>query len=161
LINYPDSQRYRLGVNYQQVPVNAAKCPVMSNHRDGLGRADDNYGRLPHYQPNSFGQWVDQPEYAEPPLKIDGNAAMFDFREDDDDYYTQPRKLFQLMTPAQQQVLFENTGRNMGDAPDFIKQRHIDNCTRCDRNYGEGVAKALGMSAKSPEELSPKPELAE
>ncbi|MFP3978738.1 catalase [Marinobacter sp. KMM 10035] len=161
LINYPDSQRYRLGVNYQQIPVNGAKCPVMSNHRDGLGRVDGNYGSLPHYQPNSFGQWRDQPEYAEPPLKIDGNAAMFDFREDDDDYYSQPRALFQLMTPAQQQVLFENTGRNMGDAPDFIKQRHIDNCTRCDRAYGEGVAKALGMSVKSPDELDPNPELAE
>ncbi|MBO1519067.1 catalase [Oceanisphaera pacifica] len=161
LINYPDSQRYRLGVNYQQVPVNAAKCPVMSNHRDGSSRADDNYGSLPHYQPNSFGQWKDQPEYAEPPFKIDGDAAMFDFREDDDDYYSQPRKLFQLMTSEQQQVLFENTARNMGDAPDFIKQRHIDNCTRCDPDYGAGVAKALGMSVKSLGTLSSKPELAE
>ncbi|GAB2499854.1 catalase [Arenimonas alkanexedens] len=161
LINYPDSQRYRLGVNYQQVPVNAAKCPVMSNHRDGLGRSDGNYGGLPHYQPNSFGQWMDQPEFAEPPLKIDGNAAMFNFREDDDDYYSQPRKLFQLMTAEKQKLLFENTARNIMGAPDFIKQRHIDNCTRCDRAYGKGVADALGMSIKSPEDLSAKPELAE
>jgi catalase len=161
LINYPDSQRYRLGVNYQQVPVNAAKCPVMSNHRDGAGRTDGNYGSLPHYQPNSFNQWVDQPEYAEPPLNIDGNAAMFDFREDDDDYFSQPRKLFRLMTAEKQQLLFENTARNIASAPEFIRQRHIDNCTRCDRDYGEGVAKALGMSVKSPAELSDKPELAE
>ncbi len=33
----------------------------------------------------------------------------------------------------------------MGDAPDNIKQRHIDNCTQADPAYGKGVAKALGL----------------
>jgi catalase len=145
LFNYADAQRYRLGVNYQQIPVNAARCPVFSNHRDGQGRVDDNYGGRPHYEPNSFGQWQEQPDYAEPPLKISGNADHWNFREDDDDYFSQPRALFHLMSPAQQQVLFNNTAGAMGDAPALIKQRHIDNCTRCDPAYGAGVAKALGM----------------
>jgi catalase len=61
LTNYADAQRYRLGTNYQQIPVNAARCPVHSNHRDGIGRVDGNYGRLPHYEPNSFHQWQEQP----------------------------------------------------------------------------------------------------
>lgn len=162
LINYADAQRYRLGVNYHQIPVNAPRCPVMSNHRDGTGRVDGNYGSLPHYQPNSFGQWLEQPEYREPPLKITGDADFWNYREDDDDYFSQPRALFQLMSTAQQQVLFDNTARAMGDAPDFIKQRHIDNCTRCDPAYGAGVAVALGMEAPSPETLArTSPELAE
>jgi catalase len=145
LFNYADAQRYRLGVNYQQIPVNKARCPVLSNHRDGSGRVDGNYGGLPHYEPNSFSQWQEQPEYREPPLKIRGDADFWNFREDDNDYYSQPRALFRLMTPAQRQVLFENTARAMGDAPGFIKQRHVDNCTKCDPAYGAGVAKALGM----------------
>ncbi|MBL0021810.1 MAG: catalase [Sphingomonadales bacterium] len=145
LINYADAQRYRLGVNYQQIPVNAARCPVFSNHRDGQGRVDANYGGTLHYEPNSFGQWQEQPEFREPPLKISGNADHWNFREDDDDYFSQPRALFQLMTPVQQQALFGNTAAAMGDAPDFIKQRHIDNCTKCDPAYGAGVKKALGM----------------
>ncbi|RZJ94836.1 MAG: catalase, partial [Novosphingobium sp.] len=139
----------------------APRCPAFSNHRDGQGRVDANYGSLPHYQPNSFGQWVDQPDFREPPLQIDGNADFWNFREDDDDYFTQPRKLFQLMSPAQQQALFDNTAGAMGDAPDFIKQRHIDNCTRCDPAYGAGVAKALGMTVKSPDQLPAQPELAD
>lgn len=147
LVNYADAQRYRLGTNYHQIPVNKARCPVFSNHRDGAGRVDDNYGGLPHYEPNSFSQWQEQPEYREPPLKISGNADFWNFREDDDDYFTQPRALFRLMSPAQQQVLFENTARAMGDAPAFIKQRHIENCTRCDPAYGAGVARALEMAA--------------
>jgi catalase len=52
------------------------------------------------------------------------------------------------MTPAQQQLLFENTARAMGDARLHIKQRHVDNCTRSDPAYGAGVAKALGLDLK-------------
>ncbi|MEO7935193.1 MAG: catalase [Dokdonella sp.] len=151
LINYADAQRYRLGTNYQQIPVNAARCPVHSNHRDGIGRVDGNYGSVPHYEPNSFHQWQQQPQFREPPLKINGNADHWDFREDDSDYYKQPGDLFRLMTSAQQQVLFDNTARAMGDAPDFIKQRHVDNCSKADPAYGVGVAtalRALGSSVR-------------
>lgn len=162
LFAYADAQRYRLGVNYHQIPVNAPRCPVMTNHRDGTGRMDGNYGSLPHYQPNSFGQWLEQPEYREPPMKIDGNADFWNFREDDDDYFSQPRALFNLMSAEQKQVLFDNTARAMGDALDFIKQRHINNCTRCHPDYGAGVAKALGMEAPSAEMLEGvSPDLAE
>jgi catalase len=143
LFNYADAQRYRLGTNYQQIPVNRARCPVNSNHRDGIGRVDGNYGRLPHYEPNSFNQWQEQPQFREPPLRIGNIADWFDFRQDDADYFKQPGDLFRLMTPAQQQVLFDNTARAMGDAPDFIKQRHIDNCSRADPAYGAGVAAAV------------------
>ena len=47
------------------------------------------------------------------------------------------------MNDAQKQALFGNTAAAMGDAPDFIKYRHIRNCHRCDPAYGEGVAKPL------------------
>lgn len=131
LFNYADAQRYRLGVNFRQIPVNRPRCPVHSNQRDGQGRADGNYGSLPHYEPNSFGQWQQQPDFAEPPLKINGDAAHWDYRQDDDDYFSQPRALFNLMNDAQKQALFDNTAAAMGDAPDFIKYRHIRNCYRC------------------------------
>ena len=49
------------------------------------------------------------------------------------------------MSKEQQQILFENTARNMGDAPKQVKMRHIANCYQADPAYGEGVAKALGM----------------
>src|SRR3546814_5074775 len=61
----------------------------------------------------------------------------------DDNYFKQPGDLFRLMTPEQQQALFDNTARAMGDAPDFIKQRHVDNCTKADPAYGAGVEAAL------------------
>ena len=145
LFSYGDAQRYRLGVNHYQIPVNTPKCPFHAFHRDGAMRVDGNHGSTLAYEPNNEKEWQEQPDFREPPLAINGAADHFNFREDDDDYYSQPRALFKLMTPAQQQVLFDNTGRAMGDAPVAIKQRHVDNCTKCDPAYGAGVKKALGL----------------
>jgi len=83
--------------------------------------------------------------FAEPPLGLEGAADHWDHRQDTD-YYSQPGKLFRLMGPEQQQVLFANTARAMGDAPKPIKVRHIGNCYKADPAYGKGVADALGIS---------------
>lgn len=144
LFSYGDAQRYRLGVNHHLIPVNAAKCPVHSYHRDGQMRVDDNYGALQGYEPNSYGAWPEQPAYREPALELEGAADHWDHREGDDPY-GQAGDLFRLMSPQQKMVLFENTARNMGDAPVEIKRRHIRNCTMADPEYGAGVAKALQL----------------
>jgi len=47
------------------------------------------------------------------------------------------------MTKAQQRVLFENTARSLGAAPEEIQERHIANCTKADPAYGAGVRAAL------------------
>jgi catalase len=145
LFSYADAQRYRLGVNNVHIPVNAPKCPFRSYHRDGAMRTDDNLGGTPTYWPNSKGVWIDHnSELMEPPLPIEGEAAHWDHRIDED-HYEQPGILFRLMTSAQQQLLFENTALAMGDARIEVKRRHIDNCMKADPAYGAGVAKALGV----------------
>ena len=144
LFSYGDTQRYRLGVNFNHIPVNAPKCPFHSYHRDGQMRTDGNLQATTSYNPNSAGLWDNQPEYAEPPLAVQGAADHWDHRVDDD-HWEQPGNLFRLMSPAQQQALFDNTARAMGDAPPHIKQRHVENCRRADPAYGAGVAKALGL----------------
>jgi len=145
LFSYGDAQRYRLGVNHHQIPVNAPRCPVHSYHRDGQMRVDDNRGGTLGYEPNSEGQWAEQPDFREPPLSVEGAADHFNHREDAD-YYSQPGALFRLMTPVQRQILFENTARSVGGAPREIQLRHIGNCAKADPAYGEGVAKALGIA---------------
>jgi catalase len=144
LFSYGDALRYRLGVNFSQIPVNAPKCPFQSYHRDGKMRVDGNLGRSLSFNPNSNGLWDNQPDFAEPPSPLEGEAAHYDHRVDDD-HWEQPGNLFRLMTPAQQQALFDNTARAMGDARLHIKERHVANCRRADPAYGEGVARALGL----------------
>jgi catalase len=143
LFSYGDAQRYRLGVNHGHIPVNAPKCPFHSYHRDGAMRVDGNQGGTLHYEPNSAGEWQEQPSYREPPLALGGAADHWNHREDDDDYYSQPRALFRLMDDRQKQLLFENTARAIADVPAEIRNRHIANCTKCDPAYGAGIEKAL------------------
>jgi len=143
LFSYADTQRHRLGVNFNHIPVNAPVCPYRSYHRDGAMRTDRNLGATPSYWPNSKDTWMGHdPALAEPPLALDGAAAHWDHREDDD-HFEQPGILFRKMSPAQQGLLFENTARAMGDARLEVKQRHIANCMLADPDYGAGVMKAL------------------
>ncbi|WP_037056081.1 catalase [Pseudonocardia asaccharolytica] len=143
LFSYGDAQRYRLGVNHHQIPVNAPRCPVHSFHRDGAMRVDGNQGSTLAYEPNSYSQWQEQPEYREPAQAVGDSADRWNFREDDDNYYTQPGNLFRKMSPEQQQALFDNTARAIAGVPREIQQRHIDNCSKADPAYGDGVAKAI------------------
>ena len=145
LFSYGDAQRYRLGVNHHLIPVNRARCPFHSYHRDGQMRVDGNYGGLTNYEPNSHGVWQENPQAAEPPLNIEGDADHWPFPCDDADYFEQPGKLFRLMTPEQQEALFGNTARAMAGVPKDIQLRHIHHCAKADPAYGAGVAKALGI----------------
>lgn len=145
LLSYGDAQRYRLGVNLHQIPVNRPRCPYHSFHRDGAMRVDGNHGGTLAYEPNSYGEWQEQPDFREPPLSLDGAADHWNHRQDDD-YYSQPRALFRLMTPAQRKALFENTARAMRGVPEAIQRRHVANCMKADKAYGTGVKKALKLT---------------
>jgi catalase len=147
LFSYGDAQRYRLGVNHHLIPVNAARCPMHSYHRDGAMRVDGNYGSTLGYEPNSYGEWQQQQEFAEPPLSLEGAADHWNHRQDED-YYTQPGLLFRLIGAEKQALLFANTARAIGDAPMEVKIRHIGNCMKADPAYGKGVADALGIPLK-------------
>ena len=144
LFSYGDAQRYRLGVNHHLIPVNAPRCPFHSFHRDGAMRVDGNHGSTLGYEPNSYGEWQQQAEFAEPPLSLEGAADHWNHREDTD-YYSQPGKLFRLMTTDKKELLFTNTACAIGGAPREIQIRHIGNCLKADPAYGKGVADALDI----------------
>ncbi len=146
LFSYGDAQRYRLGVNHHQIPVNSPRGVAQPHmfHRDGAMRVDGNQGSELHYEPNSYGNWIENARSAQPMQKA-GDVFRYDFREDDSDYYSQPGDLFRAQTEEQKKVLFANTARNMGDATLQIKHRHIYNCYQADPEYGKGVADAMNI----------------
>jgi catalase len=117
-------------------------------------RVDGNYGGATSYEPNRHGEWQEQPNYSEPPLALNGDAQKFDFREDDNDYYSQPGNLFRMFSPEEKQRLFENTARALGPASKVVRDRHVANCTKADPAYGEGVARALEAFLSKDEDLS-------
>jgi catalase len=108
-------------------------------------RVDGNYGGTIGYEPNSQGEWQEQADFSEPPLNLSGAAMRWDHREDDD-YFSQPGALFNLMNEKQQQALFANTADSISGASIDIQKRHIRHCLKADQAYGEGIAKALGIA---------------
>jgi catalase len=151
IMSYADAHRYRIGVNYAALPVNKPHAPVNTYHRDGQMRFDDNGGAAVNYEPNSFGGPVQDPRYAEPPLKVSGDADRYDHREGNDDY-TQPGNLFRLMNGSQKQQLFNNIAAAMQGVPEFIIRRQIGHFYKADPDYGRGVAATLGLDITDIEE---------
>lgn len=144
VFSYADAHRYRLGTHYEALPVNAPKCPVHHYHKDGAMK----FFRTPtgdadaYYEPNSFGGATQDPSVAEPPLRLQGDAARFDHREGNDDY-AQPGALFRLLGEAQQQRLGRNIAESMRGVPAFIVDRQLGHFDKADPAYGQVVRAAL------------------
>ncbi len=152
LLSYPDAHRYRLGVNYETIPVN--KCPYAVNNyqRDGLMQVGDNGESNPNYRPNSFDDIVVDESYKEPPMQLDSNIAdWFDRNENDDDHYTQPGDLYRkVMSEADKNNLVNNIVGSMsgitGPKKDEIINRQLCHFFRMDPQFGSAMAKALGVT---------------
>ncbi|QYY35800.1 catalase [Ruficoccus sp. ZRK36] len=150
VFSYADAHRYRLGTHYEALPVNRPKSAVNHYHKDGSMRFFDNFNENPdaYYEPNSMNGPQEDPSVAEPPLRIDGDADRYNHREGNDDY-TQAGDLFRLFNDEQKQRLFSNIAEAMDGVPDEIKLRQISHFAKADPAYGEGVAKAVGLSVPS------------
>ncbi|MEA9392544.1 catalase [Acerihabitans sp. TG2] len=143
---YADAQRYRIGTNYQQLPVNAPQCPYHHYQRDGAMRFDGNSGGEPNYEPNSIANTPKQtPSYAEPALNFSGAADRYDHRLDEDDY-SQAGDLFRLMSPQQKSQLLMNITRSMDSVSRDVQIRQVGHFLKADVDYGRGVADGLGIA---------------
>jgi catalase len=141
IFSYADAHRYRLGVNYESLPVNAPRCPVHTYHRDGLMRFDGNPVSI-NYEPNSKGGPLEDPSYGEPPLAIDGKADRYDHRKGNDDY-TQAGNLYRLLPDDEKDRLHVALAGAMRGIPRKIINRQLAVFAKADPAYAEGVRKAL------------------
>ncbi|WP_426670384.1 catalase [Mucilaginibacter sp. McL0603] len=153
ILSYPDAQRYRLGGNYEQIPVN--RCPFMvSNYqRDGQMRVDGNGGKGPNYFPNSFDDIKPDASYIAPPEILDSNIADWYDRngEGENDHYTQPGIFFrEVLGDEDKKHLISNiVGAMSGiDGPkrDLIVNRQLCHFFRADIQLGMAIAQGLGIN---------------
>ncbi|WP_244807686.1 catalase [Caballeronia zhejiangensis] len=151
LFSYGDTQRYRLGVNHHQIPVNAPRTSVANTfHRDGAMRTDGNLGGRVNYEPNRYGEFAQDVNANEPP-QAGGMVHRYDHREDDD-YYSQPAALFRLFDEAQRERFFGNIARHIHGVPNEIVARQIGHFRRIDPAYAQGVIDALAKLGQTIEE---------
>ena len=156
LFVYGDAQRYRLGINYNQIPVNQAKhAAVHDYHRDGAMRVDGNYGAEPAYTPNSMQDWASQPDVMEPPLDLSGALYAYDPKDDPtDDCFRAGGNLWRVLEEDKKKILIQNTADDMAPVTKNIKYRHAVHCLKADPEYGKRMARALKLDMAEVKKLA-------
>ncbi len=146
---YPDAHRYRLGANYEQIPVNRPINTVHNYQRDGMMRTDGNSGDSPNYFPNSFDNIETDNEYREPALPLDGDIADTYYRnENEDDHYSQPAALVnEVMTEHERESTISNIIASMkgicGPKRDEIIKRQLEHFQKMDPGFARKVSEGL------------------
>jgi catalase len=156
LLAYQDAHRYRVGANANQLPVNAAKCPVHHYQRDGamagvcpahgdmnIQSSDVNY--YPNDQINK-GAPVPQPMIEEPPMPIMENAWVkrhgFD---EDEDHYSQAGDLFRLMDDSQKSQLTTTISQGLVNATESVQRRMLEQFNKADPEYATRIETIMNV----------------
>ncbi|HEC1770386.1 TPA: catalase [Campylobacter lari] len=144
IFSYPDAHRYRIGTNYHLLPVNRAKSEVNTYNVAGAMNFDTYKNGAAYYEPNSYDDSPKEDKsYLEPDLALEGSAQRY--APLDDDFYTQPRALFDIMNQDQKEQLFKNIAASMSGVDKKIIDRALSHFEKISSEYANGVKKALKM----------------
>jgi len=147
LFSYHDTHRHRLGPNYHLLPVNAPKAaPMASYQRDGAMRLDNNGGGGPNYWPNSFGGPAPDAGFAFPAIDVGGMAARHAYVLGDVDFVQAGTLYRKVMTDKDREHLIGNIVAHLGGAKKRLQLRQAALFCKADLEYGERVARGLGLS---------------
>ena len=144
---YPDAQRYRLGVNYQQLAVNRPHAPVRTDYRDGAAQMQNG---SPGVSPSS-GHAEPAPQ-SEPPFNSTGDSYRYDpaqFSTVHADDFTQPGEYFRSLTPDARARLMQNLAEDLAGIAPEIRQRQLELFARVDAQLCAGIESAIQAIAGS------------
>jgi catalase len=148
LLAYQDAQRYRVGANYNQVPVNAPRCPVHNYQRDGAfaGINPALAGAGANFYPNNRANQGEPAEVvaaAEPPMPLEQDAWLDIYDTRDEDNFSQAGALFRLMTEDQKNQLANNIADGLSQASEDVQQAMYAQYEQADKEYAERVKQAV------------------
>jgi catalase len=159
--SYSDTQRYRVGPNYLQLPVNSPKnAKVATNQRDGLMTYFvDTGGENPHvnYEPSTMGGLAeaDRPTHDELGPVIEGRLTRARIPRTND--YQQAGERFRLMEDWERDDLVQNFVENIGEATAEVQRRMVWHLFMVEDELGQRVGDGLGISADDVRDLPPLP----
>jgi len=158
LFSYPDTHRHRLGVNYQQFPVNAPVVPVANFQRDGAATFVSQ-GARPNYQSTISPLSYRAKPYAATEHKHETwvgrvHAHLYDINELD---FEQPRALYtKVMNDTDRQHLVQNIAGHLGNVKSAeIKARQLAVFAAVDQGLSDAIAKVIGASTVQPLTVAP------
>ncbi|KAG4079666.1 hypothetical protein HA402_010446 [Bradysia odoriphaga] len=141
LFSYLDAQYYRLGINFNQLPVNRPINNVVANsYRDGF-MVYENSGGMPNYNPNSFLKASAIPRYKESAYRVGSDVV--DRHEQPNDNFFQATKLYESFAETDKAHLVENLAADLKRVFPFIRQRALRNLKAVSTDLEQRVQQML------------------
>lgn len=153
--SYSDTQRYRVGPNYLQLPINAPKKHVATNQRDGqmVYMVDSAPGQNAHvnYEPSNLRGLTEAPRtYPDHTPWVEGSLVRQSIERTNN--FAQAGEQYRNFEDWERDDLIANLVDNLKDAAPVIQTKMVDLLTLCDADYGRRVAEGLAQAGQSTEE---------
>lgn len=160
--SYSDTQRYRVGPNYLQLPVNSAKnAKVATNQRGGQMSygTDLAPGQNPHvnYEPSITGGVQEAPKQGPSAVGPELEGRLTRERIERTNDYLQAGQRFQLMEQWEKDDLVKNFVDNISQAARSVQERMLWHFYMCDDELGSRVGEGLGIGLAEIKDLGPLP----
>jgi catalase len=160
-LSYSDTQRYRVGPNYLQLPINAPKSTkAHTNQRDGqMTYYMDDGGENKHvnYEPNSMGGLTEAPKPERDYHQwVEGHLGRHQVSRTQDDY-KQVGERYRTFQDWERDDLINNLVEDMRACPEHIALRMVWHFWHCDEEYGRRVAEGAGIDLEKAKALPPLP----
>ncbi|AKP66821.1 catalase [Companilactobacillus ginsenosidimutans] len=144
LFSYKDTQRYRLGVNFEDLPINKPLNEVHNYQRDGYMKSD-NQGSEVNYEPNGQNGPKEDLSASVSGYSVEGTAGNQPYAHNVD-YSAQAGDLYRLMSDDEKDRLINTIAGGLGQVDSMeIKTLEVNQMYAADKEYGKRVAKALNL----------------
>ena len=150
LFSYFDTQRHRLGPNFQQLEINKPNTPPINYNSDASASFGNKRFVNPdvNYQPSNKTEVSENTEFKQSETKLN-NVTITQKKISKTNDFAQAGDFYRSLTKGEQDNLIKNLSGDLGQVTDKdIQKTMIAYFYRADRDYGMQVAKALGYSDK-------------
>lgn len=157
-LSYSDTQRYRVGANYLQLPINAPKTRVATNQRGGQMsfRTDFAEGQNPHinYEPSFLGG-LKEATKAGKDYTPRYEAKLVRQKIDRTNDFRQAGETYRNFEDWERDDLINNLVNTLATCDKRIQDKMVEHFTLADEEYGRRVAEGLQKASKSQEDKGP------
>lgn len=151
--SYSDTQRYRVGTNYLQLPINAPKNKVATNQRDGqmAYNIDVAPGQNPHvnYEPSSMNGLVEGQKAGRDHEPMYDNVRLVRQKIERQNNFKQAGERWNQHEDWEKNDLINNLVSALAPAQKQIQDKMVELFTQCDAEYGRRVKEGIDAATKS------------
>ena len=149
MFSYFDTQRYRIGANFQQLPVNAAKVPVVNHNQDGSMSYHKSASNV-NYQPSTSHPaegFTDTPAHEASHVPLVGTTTQVRIQKTND--FAQAGVLYRGLSEKDKQHLIGNLTADLSAVQNKqVVYKMVSFFYQADADYGQRLMKSLKLEHK-------------